>query len=118
MERWYSLFDRLTFHNPYFILILAYLFVFCPENEKTNFALVDKSSFFHGWAGWIRTSGMTESKSVALPLGDSPISKCILAKIGLPYSGKYEKKAKSLFLLYGVDSRIRTDGLQSHNLAL
>ena len=61
---------------------------------------------------------MTESKSVALPLGDSPISKCILAKIGLPYSGKYEKKAKSLFLLYGVDSRIRTDGLQSHNLAL
>ena len=28
-----------------------------------------------GWAGWIRTSGMTESKSVALPLGDSPLWK-------------------------------------------
>ena len=27
----------------------------------------------HGWAGWIRTIGMTESKSVALPLGDSPL---------------------------------------------
>ncbi len=27
------------------------------------------------WAGGIRTHGMTESKSVALPLGDSPIKK-------------------------------------------
>ena len=26
-----------------------------------------------GWASWIRTSGMRESKSLALPLGDSPI---------------------------------------------
>ena len=26
-----------------------------------------------GWDSWIRTSGMTESKSVALPLGDIPI---------------------------------------------
>ena len=26
-----------------------------------------------GWAGGIRTHGMTESKSVALPLGDSPV---------------------------------------------
>ena len=25
-----------------------------------------------GWGSWIRTSGMTESKSVALPLGDTP----------------------------------------------
>jgi hypothetical protein len=32
-----------------------------------------EASFFIGWAGWIRTIGMTESKSVALPLGDSPI---------------------------------------------
>ncbi len=29
--------------------------------------------FSVGWAGGIRTHGMTESKSVALPLGDSPI---------------------------------------------
>ena len=87
--------------------------IFTKKSEQAIQSLLRR-----GWAGWIRTSGMTESKSVALPLGDSPISKCILAKIGLPYSGKYEKKAKSLFLLYGVDSRIRTDGLQSHNLAL
>ncbi len=26
-----------------------------------------------GWASGIRTCGMTESKSVALPLGDSPL---------------------------------------------
>ena len=29
---------------------------------------------FIGWDGWIRTSGMTESKSVALPLGYIPFS--------------------------------------------
>ena len=50
-----------------------------------------------GWASWIRTSGMTESKSVALPLGDSP------AKMG--------KKN-------GVEDGIRTHGLQCHKLAL
>lgn len=27
-----------------------------------------------GWAGWIRTNGMHEPKSCALPLGDNPIS--------------------------------------------
>ena len=26
-----------------------------------------------GWGGWIRTTGMQESKSCALPLGDTPI---------------------------------------------
>ena len=30
------------------------------------------SLFIYGWDGWIRTIGMTESKSVALPLGDIP----------------------------------------------
>ena len=44
-----------------------------------------------GWARWIRTIGMKESKSSALPLGYSP-------------------------MLSGVDSGIRTHGLQSHNL--
>ena len=28
----------------------------------------------YGWSSWIRTSGMTESKSVALPLGYTPIA--------------------------------------------
>ena len=30
-------------------------------------------SAYSGWVGGIRTHGMTESKSVALPLGDNPI---------------------------------------------
>lgn len=29
-----------------------------------------------GWSSWIRTSGMTESKSVALPLGYTPDALC------------------------------------------
>ena len=28
---------------------------------------------FFGWVGWIRTIAITESKSVALPLGYNPI---------------------------------------------
>jgi hypothetical protein len=31
-----------------------------------------------GWSSWIRTSGMTESKSVALPLGYTPITLLLL----------------------------------------
>ena len=37
----------------------------------TRFASI--VSWQDGWASWIRTSGMTESKSVALPLGDGPV---------------------------------------------
>ena len=32
----------------------------------------------YGWSSWIRTSGMTESKSVALPLGYTPIALILL----------------------------------------
>ena len=61
-----------------------------------------------GWAGGIRTHGMTESKSVALPLGDSPVwrTRSLIAKIKL-------RVHKS-----GVEDGTRTHGLQSHNLAL
>ena len=31
-----------------------------------------------GWGGWDRTSEMTESKSVALPLGYTPFSKGVV----------------------------------------
>jgi hypothetical protein len=47
---------------------------------------------------------MRESKSRALPLGDTPISK----------KGSRQKGVKK----DGVGDRSRTDGLQSHNLAL
>lgn len=55
---------------------------YCPKGSFTNpqgIYLVEKrtlqnaKSFFSGWAGGIRTHEVTESKSVALPLGDSPI---------------------------------------------
>lgn len=45
-----------------------------------------------GWDGWIRTSELPESKSGALPLGDTPTN--------------------------GVSNGSRTHDLQSHNLAL
>ena len=53
-----------------------------PKSRFTNpegIYLVEKRTLqkrkvlFSGWAGGIRTHEVTESKSVALPLGDSPI---------------------------------------------
>lgn len=53
-----------------------------PKGSFTNpqgIYLVEKRTLqkrkvlFSGWAGGIRTHEVTESKSVALPLGDSPI---------------------------------------------
>ena len=32
-----------------------------------------KLTCHHGWGSWIRTNEVTESESVALPLGDTPI---------------------------------------------
>ncbi len=62
------------------------------------------------WLGWLDSDQrMTESKSVALPLGYTP-----------KYSIDYIKNAKHFCfaLVAGVDNRIRTDDLQGHNLAL
>ena len=61
------------------------------SNKKPTIANADRRS---GWGSWIRTNGMQESKSCALPLGDTPIN------------------------TNGVDNETRTHGLQSHNLAL
>ena len=42
----------------------------CVLNKKIDkIQLVD----FFGWGSWIRTNEVTESESVALPLGDTPI---------------------------------------------
>ena len=56
-----------------------------------------------GWGNWDRTSGMPESKSGALPLGDIPM----LTPPREPDEGEKEN---------GVDEGIRTLDLQSHNL--
>ena len=44
------------------------------KNKKKKEAVID--FLFQNKAGRIRTCGMTESESVALPLGDSPILNC------------------------------------------
>ena len=48
-----------------------------PKNDRLDFLLIKNhlpyvSDFSYGWDRWIRTIGMTESKSVALPLGYIP----------------------------------------------
>ncbi len=65
-----------------------------------------------GWAGWIRTIAMTESKSVALPLGYSPSA-----------IEKGNKNEAKIFIFAsphfsGVEDGIRTHDLQCHKLAL
>lgn len=51
---------------------------FCKIKQK-EFTKLGKLFFTYGWARWIRTIGMTESKSVALPLGYTPFfRKCCL----------------------------------------
>ena len=75
------------------------------EKKKTRGKRIAHRGF--GWDGWIRTSEMTESKSVALPLGDGPIygTRSLIARI-------------KLRVLCGVEDGIRTHGLQCHKLAL
>lgn len=68
---------------------------FKEKSEQALYRLLRR-----GWAGGIRTCGMPESKSGALPLGDIPIS-------GVPSPGAGEN---------GVSEGTRTLGLQSHNL--
>ena len=45
--------------------------------EKKHHLSTDKWCFFSGRDSWVRTSEMTESKSVALPLGYIPIPTCL-----------------------------------------
>ena len=88
------------------------------------------SLFTFGWSSWIRTSGMTESKSVALPLGYTPFfRKCCLRQILVYHKSRkkssvfspskkitdffvdFHRKcqfslAKSIFLWYNYDNII------------
>ncbi len=71
------------------------------------------------WLGWLDSDQRDDGVKVrCLTTWRQPNIQLYFCRNRISYSGRYEKKAKSLFLLYGVDSRIRTDGLQSHNLAL
>ena len=64
-----------------FVHILFFMFTYtqlqnlsfgCWKNVKKQ-RPQKKSTVFCGWGGRIRTFGMTESESVALPLGDTPM---------------------------------------------
>ena len=50
---------------------------FCKIKQK-EFTKLGKLFSTYGWARWIRTIGMTESKSAALPLGYTPIQNYII----------------------------------------
>ena len=71
--------------------------IFTKKSEQAIQSLLRR-----GWAGWIRTSGMTESKSVALPLGDSPISSCIFAGTEFPIQADMKKRQDAFFFLYDM----------------
>ena len=57
-------------------LVATLIYHFCRKNALTN----KVSAFSRGWGRWIRTIVMQESKSCALPLGDTPIEsfQCII----------------------------------------
>ena len=97
---------------------------FAPQTKNTR-----KGCFGRGRK--IRTFGMTESESVALPLGDTPkYELCRNSTTKLFVGGRGSKirtcecESQSLvpyrlaIPLYGVSKGIRTLGLQGHNLAL
>ena len=49
-----------------------------PESEDSRFTVCPATTYgisSLSWASWIRTNVIQESKSCALPLGDSPIHK-------------------------------------------
>ena len=61
---------------------------FWASKNRATARFFERISFLYpqdGWAGGIRTHGMTESKSVALPLGDSPIwqTRSLISRIKL-----------------------------------
>ncbi len=60
--------------------ILAYVNTILKFNKqrfaqpKTNYKLIiGRACLWYGWDSWVRTNEMTESKSVALPLGYIPV---------------------------------------------
>ena len=52
--------------------------IFGIFSKRKHCTIVSFVQCGYGWSSWIRTSGMTESKSVALPLGYTPITLLLL----------------------------------------
>ena len=104
-------------------------FVCVVKIIRFNYATKNTRKGCFGRGRKIRTFEMTESESVALPLGDTPkYELCLLAKLFVCGRGSKirtcECESQSLvpyrlaIPLYGVSKGIRTLGLQGHNLAL
>ena len=62
------------FANSLFMVDLWWIFAQREPKQKRVIQKNIENTYYFGWSSWIRTSGMTESKSVALPLGYTPIS--------------------------------------------
>lgn len=59
-----------------FLFYAGTTFALKPATAKDSYKYDTSASVAIGWDSWIRTSGMTESKSVALPLGYTPTFLC------------------------------------------
>ena len=44
--------------------------------KQQNRQALFKACRFYGWGRWIRTTGMADSESAAVPLGDTPLFIC------------------------------------------
>ena len=77
------------------------------KTKKSQKPIMSRFEEFFCWLGWMDSNHrMTESKSVAVPLGYIPL-----------YYLCRRHSLRQLFVI-GVDNRDRTDDLQNHNLAL
>ena len=59
--------------TKYFLKVAVCFYVKRKENNIVDFVHVHRGVVPRGWDGWIWTNEITESKSVALPLGYAPI---------------------------------------------
>ncbi len=59
-----------------FELLLEVILMDTKQYKNKKRGMQNAYLVLFGWSSWIRTSGMTESKSVALPLGYTPITLC------------------------------------------
>ena len=129
-----SLYPKMYLKNTYLIYMTTeykYHNIQKCAHFYANLRIKRTHLVYCGWGGRIRTYGVLESESSALPLGDTPFYSFILIPQGscALWQGWQDsdlrvRKSKSRALplgdtpVYGVSKETRTLGLQSHNLAL
>ncbi len=131
-----SLYPKMYLKNTYLIYMTTeykYHNIQKCAHFYANLRIKRTHLVYCGWGGRIRTYGVLESESSALPLGDTPLLnslkdnewiRAVLLWQGWQDSDLRVRKSKSRALplgdtpVYGVSKETRTLGLQSHNLAL